>query len=60
MDCVLEINNLKKLYKNGRGVEDVTLTVNRGDVVGLLGPNGSGKTTTMRAVTGLSTPRPFL
>ena len=56
MDCVLEINNLKKLYKNGRGVEDVTLTVNRGDVVGLLGPNGSGKTTTMRAVTGLSTP----
>lgn len=56
MDCVLEINNLKKLYKNGRGVEDVTLTVERGDVVGLLGPNGSGKTTTMRAVTGLSSP----
>ena len=54
MNCVLEVSNLKKLYKNGRGVEDVTLTVEQGDVVGLLGPNGSGKTTTMRVITGLS------
>ncbi|MBE5040218.1 ABC transporter ATP-binding protein [Oscillospiraceae bacterium DSM 107454] len=56
MEHVLEIRNLKKLYKNGRGVEEVNLTVDRGDVVGLLGPNGSGKTTTMRVVTGLSVP----
>lgn len=56
MQPILEIQNLKKLYKNGRGVENVSLTVQRGEVVGLLGPNGSGKTTTMRVVTGLSTP----
>ncbi len=56
MEHILEINNLKKLYKNGRGVENVSLTVHRGEVVGLLGPNGSGKTTTMRVITGLSTP----
>lgn len=56
MQQVLEIKNLKKLYKNGRGVENVSLTVHQGEVVGLLGPNGSGKTTTMRAVTGLSVP----
>lgn len=56
MDCVLEIDSLKKLYRNGRGIENVSLRVNRGDVVGLLGPNGSGKTTTMRAVTGLTIP----
>ena len=56
MECILEINNLKKLYSNGRGVENVSLKVNRGDVVGLLGPNGSGKTTTMRAITGLTAP----
>ena len=56
MECILEINNLKKLYSNGRGVENISLTVNRGDVVGLLGPNGSGKTTTMRTVTGLTSP----
>lgn len=56
MDCVLKLINLKKLYKNGRGVEDVTFDVNKGDVVGLLGPNGSGKTTTMRAIIGLCPP----
>ena len=56
MERILEITNLKKQYKNGRGVENVSLTVHKGEVVGLLGPNGSGKTTTMRVVTGLSTP----
>lgn len=54
MECVLEIKNLKKKYKNNRGVENVSLSVHRGEVVGLLGPNGSGKTTTMRVVTGLA------
>lgn len=55
MQAVLEINNLRKKYKNGRGIENVSLVVNPGDVVGLLGPNGSGKTTTMKAVCGLIT-----
>ena len=50
METVIEINNLTKLYKNSRGVRNVSFTVERGDVVGLLGPNGSGKTTIMKAI----------
>lgn len=50
---VLKINNLTKIYKNGRGIKNVSLEVNEGDIFGLLGPNGSGKTTTMKIITGL-------
>lgn len=50
---VLELRGLQKLYKNGRGVESLSFDVYRGDVVGLLGPNGSGKTTTMKVIAGL-------
>lgn len=53
---VLEIERLTKRYKNGRGITDITLTVNSGETVGLLGPNGSGKTTVMKAVGGLIHP----
>ena len=53
---ILELENLTKLYKNGRGVEDVSFTLASGEVLGLLGPNGSGKTTTMKAITGLVQP----
>lgn len=51
---VLKINNLTKIYKNGRGIKNVSFEVNEGDIYGLLGPNGSGKTTTMKIITGLS------
>lgn len=50
---VIEINNLTKLYKNGRGAKNVSLTVEKGDIMGLLGPNGSGKTTIMKAILNL-------
>jgi len=53
---VLEIENLTKLYKNGRGAEDITFALTPGEVLGLLGPNGSGKTTTMKAIVGLVQP----
>lgn len=53
---VLEIDGLTKLFGNGRGIEDITLSVEEGDVLGLLGPNGSGKTTTMRCAVGLCAP----
>ena len=49
----LEVNNLTKLYKNGRGVRGISFAVDKGEVLGLLGPNGSGKTTTMKAICGL-------
>ncbi len=53
MQKILETENLTKKYKNGRGIENINLVVNQGDIVGLLGPNGSGKTTIMKAIAGL-------
>lgn len=53
MEKVLDVSGLTKLYRNGRGISNVSLALERGDVVGLLGPNGSGKTTTMKAIAGL-------
>lgn len=50
---VLEVKNLTKLYRNGRGVKDISFWVDKGDVVGILGPNGSGKTTIMKTIMGL-------
>lgn len=52
-DTILSIQSLCKLYKNGRGIRNITFDVKKGDVVGLLGPNGSGKTTTMKVILGL-------
>ncbi len=53
MNNVLVVEDLVKLYSNGRGVSKVNLSLEKGDVMGLLGPNGSGKTTTMKVITGL-------
>ena len=53
METVLKVENLKKLYKNGRGLMSVGFEIERGDIVGLLGPNGSGKTTAMKVIVGL-------
>ncbi len=50
---VLSVRNLKKLYKNNRGVYSITMNVHEGEVVGLLGPNGSGKSTAMKAIMGM-------
>ena len=50
---VLEVKEITKLYKNNRGIKNVTLDVFRGDVFGFLGPNGAGKTTAMKIMTGL-------
>lgn len=47
MSVVLKIKNLTKRFGNFTAVKDLTLTVNSGDVFGILGPNGSGKTTTL-------------
>ena len=53
MPKILEIKNLTKKYKNGRGIENITFDIEKGDIFGFLGPNGSGKTTTMKAIVGL-------
>jgi ABC-2 type transport system ATP-binding protein len=53
----LEITGLTKAYSNGHlAVDDVSLRVEKGQVLGLLGPNGAGKTTTLRMLMGLIHP----
>jgi len=47
LETVLEINNLSKQYGRIRAVDGLNLEVKRGNVFGILGPNGSGKTTTL-------------
>ena len=52
----IEANNLIKIYGSRRVVNDVSFSVEKGEVVGLLGPNGAGKTTTFYMVVGLIKP----
>lgn len=49
---MIEIKNLYKLYGSKRAVDNISLTINKGEIVGFLGPNGAGKTTTMNIITG--------
>ena len=49
----LEAVGLKKRYHKKEVVSDVSITVEKGEVVGLLGPNGAGKTTTFSLIIGL-------
>ena len=49
----LEARNLQKYYGSRKVVKDVSLTVNKGEIVGLLGPNGAGKTTSFYMIVGL-------
>lgn len=53
---VIEINHITKDYGNKRGIFDVSFTVKKGEVLGFLGPNGSGKTTTIRQLMGFIKP----
>ena len=52
----IEINNLNKNYNNILAVKDLNFTINKGSIVGLLGPNGCGKTTTIGMMLGLIKP----
>jgi ABC-2 type transport system ATP-binding protein len=53
---MIRIDHLVKLFGAKRAVDDVSFTVERGEVVGFLGPNGAGKSTTMRMITGFIPP----
>jgi len=50
---LLKIENLTKVIKKKKILDDVSLTVNSGEIVGFLGPNGAGKTTTIKMIMGL-------
>ena len=53
---MIEVNNLTKYYGDFPAIEGISFTVNKGEVLGLLGPNAAGKTTTMRILTGFIPP----
>lgn len=53
MDKAIIIENLTKTYKNNRGIQDINLEINRGEIFGFLGPNGAGKSTAMKIMVGL-------
>jgi len=54
--AVIETDQLTKRYGSSRGIEDVSIAVDRGEVYGFLGPNGAGKTTTIRTLLDLLHP----
>ena len=56
MKPIIEIEHLTKFYGKNRGVNDLSLSVNEGEVFGFIGPNGAGKSTTIRAMLGLIAP----
>ncbi|HKW81899.1 MAG TPA: ABC transporter ATP-binding protein [Casimicrobiaceae bacterium] len=55
-DVVIDVRKLNKHFGANHAVKDLTLTVRRGEIFGFLGPNGSGKTTSIRMLCGLLTP----
>jgi ABC-2 type transport system ATP-binding protein len=53
---VIEVTNLQKRYGGRAAVDDVSFSVEEGEIFGILGPNGAGKTTTVESIAGLRTP----
>src|ERR1700677_3010803 len=52
----IEVTHLVKLYKTTRAVDDISFSIARGSITGLLGGNGAGKTTTIAMIMGLVLP----
>ena len=56
LDNGLIIKKISKTYGNKQVVRDISISINRNEIVGLLGPNGAGKTTTFYIIVGLVKP----
>src|SRR5687767_4914351 len=52
----ITVKNLTKTYGEQKAVDNISFTVNKGEIVGFLGPNGAGKSTTMKMITGYLEP----
>lgn len=55
-DCILNIENLNKKYRDNVALKNVNLSIKKGDICGFIGENGAGKTTLIRMITGLGQP----
>jgi len=53
METILKVENIIKTYGNLHAVNNLSFTVQKGDIFGILGPNGSGKTTTLSIILGI-------
>ena len=53
---ILELQHLRKYFATQKAVDDISLTIDKGQIFGLLGPNGAGKTTLIRMITGIFYP----
>jgi ABC-2 type transport system ATP-binding protein len=56
MPAVIEVQDLHKEYGDTVAVDDISLTVEEGEIFGILGPNGAGKSTTVECIEGLRSP----
>ena len=54
---MLKINNIQTFYGNIQALKDVSIEINEGEIVTLIGANGAGKTTTLMSICGISPPR---
>ena len=52
----IKVSNLLKQYGDQKAVDNISFTINKGEIVGFLGPNGAGKSTTMKMITGYLEP----
>jgi len=56
MDHIIDVRNIRKTYGSTIAVDDVSFTVQRGEIFAIVGPNGAGKTTTVESIMGLRQP----
>lgn len=56
MNGMIHVENLTKYYDSFCAVDQISMDINKGEVLGLLGPNGAGKTTTLKMLTGYFKP----
>lgn len=55
-ESILKTKNLSKVYKNDFALENINVTINKGEIYGFIGQNGAGKSTMLRLITGLAFP----